>query len=122
VKEKEVNKLHRQLGKRTAGLEWASKKLIKSKLDNMSVIKQCELWGLNRSSFYYASKVDHEPKLKLLESGFAIDVNRLRSYMQELGLKTTYLTKAIRTTFANPEHQKYPYLLRELEINRANQV
>ena len=55
-------------------------------------------------------------------SGFAIGVNRVRSYMQELGLKTIYPTKAIRTTFANPEHQKYPYLLRELEINRANQV
>lgn len=156
VKEKEVNELHRQLGKRTAELEWASKKLkslgyserkalIESKLDNMSVIKQCELLGLNRSSFYYESKVDHEPKLKLLkaidgiyteipfygyrkvhqqllESGFAIGVNRVRSYMQELGLKTIYPTKAVRTTFANPEHQKYPYLLRELEINRANQV
>ena len=68
--------------------------------------------------FYGYRKVHQQ----LLESGFAIGVNRVRSYMQELGLKTIYPTKAIRTTFANPEHQKYPYLLRELEINRANQV
>jgi len=82
------------------------------------VIKQCELVGLNRSRFYYESKINHEPKLKLLkaidgiyteipfygyrkvhqqliESGFAIGVNRVRSYMQELGLKTIYPTKAI---------------------------
>ncbi|MCH9762614.1 MAG: transposase [Gammaproteobacteria bacterium] len=82
VKEKEINQLHRQLGKRTAELEWASKKLkslgynerktlIESKLDNMSVVKQCELLGLNRSSFYYESKVDHEPKLKLLKLDFS---------------------------------------------------
>ena len=79
----------------------------------MSVVKQCELLGLNRSGFYYESKVDHEPKLKLLkaidgiyteipfygyrkvhqqllESGFAIGVNRVRSYMQELLSNVVY--------------------------------
>ena len=50
-KEKEVNELHRQLGKRTAELEWASKKLkildsdikkglIESELDSISILRQ----------------------------------------------------------------------------------
>ena len=46
VKEKEVNELHRQLGKRTAELEWASKKLKslgysdhnKGHLDDQSIV------------------------------------------------------------------------------------
>jgi putative transposase len=31
-------------------------------------------------------------------------------------------TKKIQTTLANAEHKKYPYLLRNLKINRPNQV
>jgi transposase-like protein len=52
-KEKEVNELHRQLGKRTAELEWATKKLsglsynqkkdmVKPEHNTVSVHKQCE--------------------------------------------------------------------------------
>ena len=61
---KEIDELHRQLGKRKAELEWASKKLksldfnkkkelIKSELDAISISKQCELLSFNRSSYYY---------------------------------------------------------------------
>ena len=42
--------------------------------------------------------------------------------MRELGLKTIYPSKAVKTTIAHPAHKKYPYLLRDLDINRANQV
>ena len=42
--------------------------------------------------------------------------------MSELGLKVIYPTKKVQTTIANLEHKKYPYLLREMEINRPNQV
>jgi putative transposase len=40
--------------------------------------------------------------------------------MNQLGLQTIYPKK--RTTIANREHQVYPYLLRGLNIERANQV
>jgi putative transposase len=156
LKQKEVNELHRQLGKRTAELEWASKKLscldyntkkalIKSKLNEVSIVRQCELCNFNRSSYYYTQTQIDAQKLailraidntyteipfygyrkvhqKLLEEGHVIGVNRVRTYMKELGLKVIYPTSKIKTTIAHPAHKKYPYLLRDMEIIRANQV
>lgn len=156
AKDKEVNELHRQLGKRTAELEWAAKKLlslgyekrkslIESKLKGVSIVRQCELLAINRSTHYYESAVDEGAKLaflkaidetysempfygyrkihqSLLSVGYQIGVNRVRDYMRELGLKTIYPTKEIQTTIANAAHHKYPYLLRDIDINRANQV
>jgi putative transposase len=156
LKQKEVNELHRQLGKRTAELEWASKKLscldyntkkalIKSKLNEVSIVRQCELCNFNRSSYYYTQTQIDAQKLailraidntyteipfygyrkvhqKLLEEGHVIGVNRVRIYMKELGLKVIYPTSKIKTTIAHPAHKKYPYLLRDMEIIRANQV
>lgn len=153
---KEIDELHRQLGKRTAELEWASKKLqsldfdkkkalIKSEPDTISLSKQCELLSFNRSTYYYQ---ESEPSLRkmsilrqidsiyteipffgyrkvyqqLIEDGFKVGINQVSKYMKELGLKAIYPTKKINTTIANLEHKKYPYLLRELDINRPNQV
>ncbi len=156
LKQKEVDELHRQLGKRTAELEWASKKLnclgyntkkdlIGSEQANVSIVRQCQLFGFNRSSYYYKDTEISAKKLsilraidaiyteipfygyrkvhqQLLEDGFAIGVNRVRDYMKELGLKVIYPTAKIKTTIAHPAHKKYPYLLRDLDIVCANQV
>ena len=79
-KDKEINELHRQLGKRTAELEWAAKKLksldfnqkknlIESELkDDIPVYKRCELLGFNRSSYYYNVSEGRADKLKLLKA------------------------------------------------------
>jgi len=81
-KEKEVNELHRQLGKRTAELEWVSKKLkslgfeikkqmIKSELNTeneVSVSRRCELLSFNRSSFYYQESEGPVDKRKLFQA------------------------------------------------------
>ena len=78
-KEKEVNELHRQLGKRTAELEWAAKKLkslgfeqkkrlVESKLKTVPVVRQCELLSFNRSTHYYQSMVDDNEKHELLKA------------------------------------------------------
>ena len=75
--EKKIDELHRQLGKRTAELEWASKKLqsldfkariilIKSELGTISVQKQCELLNLNRSSYYYQPAQVSQKKLSIV--------------------------------------------------------
>jgi putative transposase len=40
----------------------------------------------------------------------------------ELGLKAIYPSKKVQTTLANIEHKKYPYLLREMDINKPNLV
>jgi len=75
--EKKIDELHRQLGKRTAELEWASKKLqsldfkaknalIKSEQDGLSVQKQCALLDFNRSSYYYQPIQLPQRKLSIL--------------------------------------------------------
>ncbi|WP_416431014.1 IS3 family transposase [Piscirickettsia salmonis] len=156
TKEKEVNELHRQLGKRTAELEWAAKKLksldyekrkclIESEPKNIPVTRQCELINFNRSNCYYKSVQCTKDKMELLraidriytetpfygyrkvhqqliEGGYSVGLNRVRNYMNELGLKVIYPTKKVYTTLAHPEHKKYPYLLRDLEIYKPNQV
>lgn len=155
-KTKEIDELHRQLGKRTAELEWAAKKLmsldfkikkslIKSEPNSIAVSKQCELINLYRSTHYYKKVGISEHKQAILEEidliyqelpfygyrkvyyelrerGFAVGINQVSSYMKELGLKTIYPAKKVQTTIANIEHKKYPYLLRDIDINQANQV
>ena len=54
--------------------------------------------------------------------GHHVGANRVNAYMGELGLRALYPRKKISTTLAHKEHKKYPYLLRDLEINRSNQV
>lgn len=154
--DKKIDELHRQLGKRTAELEWASKKLqsldfkvksglVKSELGKISIQKQCVLLGLNRSSYYYKPQQMTQKKLlilkaidniyteipffgyrkvyrQLIENGFKIGVNQVSNYMKELGLKVIYPTKKVKTTLANLAHKKYPYLLKNMEINKPNQV
>ena len=158
AKEKQVDDLHRQLGRRTAELEWASKKLksldfgtkqtlVKSKLESIdiSVAKCCEIAGFNRSSYYYKpsfGRADKSVLLKaidqaysavpfygyrkihqqMLEEGHSVGVNRVNAYMRQLGLRAICPMKKINTTMPHPEHRTYPYLLRELAIERANQV
>lgn len=47
--------------------------------------------------------------------------NRVNDYMREMGLQAIYPRKK-RCTTVPDNKQKYPYLLRNLEINYANQV
>lgn len=156
TKEAQIDDLHRQLGKRSAELEWASKKLKSLDCDNkkrliepkckiIPVIRQCDILGYNRSSLYYQPTPANKDKShllraidliytecpfygyrkvhqSLLERGFNIGMNRVRDYMRELGLKVIYPTRQIKTTLANIEHKKYPYLLRNLIIDKPNQV
>ncbi len=58
--------------------------------------------------FYGYRKVHQE----LSEKGFSIGVNQVRKKMRKLGLKTIYPTKQVKTTIADLQHKKYPYLLR----------
>ncbi len=153
---KKIDELHRQLGKRTAELEWASKKLqsldfktketlIRSELGGISIQKQCALIDFNRSSYYYQATPLTQKKMsilreidniyteipfygyrkvyrQLIENGFKVGVNQVANYMKELGLKVIYPTKKIKTTLANIEHKKYPYLLMNMDINKPNQL
>ena len=52
--------------------------------------------------------------------GHVISRCRVRRLMRKMGIMAIY--QKPRTTVSNREHQKYPYLLRGLDINRPNQV
>jgi len=70
----------------------------------LSIVRQCELVGIARSTYYYGGKGESPLNLKL---------------MRKMGLVPIY--QAPRTTVPHPAHRVYPYLLRNLEITRPNQ-
>lgn len=70
-----------------------------------SVARQCALLGLSRSSVYYRPAPADGESLEL---------------MRRMGLEAIY--QRPRTSQAAPDHRIYPYLLRNLEIERVNQV
>lgn len=116
---------------------------------DIPVTRQCDLLGLPRSSRYYRSHRDAEaeafeqrllneidrlyterPNLgrhgmtDALAERFGIEVNpkRVRRLMKELGLQAVYPRPRRNTSQPCVEHVKYPYLLRNLEIVRPDQV
>ena len=153
--QEENEMLTKIVGKMTVEKEWLEKKLkslglsdkrllIEPKLENITVSQQCELLNLNRSSFYYAAKVNQKKKdvkaeiakvfkkvpvygakkvhQQLLEDGIDISLNSVATYRKELGLKAVLAVKQVSLTQANKEHKKYSYKLRGLDISRSNQV
>jgi putative transposase len=109
----------------------------------LSIVKQCDLLSISRSSIYYTPTGESTLNLKLMElidkqfldtpwygsrqmarhlrrEGYSIGRKRIRRLMRKMGLYAIY--QEPQTTIANPEHKIYPYLLRNLEISRPNQV
>lgn len=52
--------------------------------------------------------------------GYAINHKRVQRLMQKMGIQAIYPKP--RTTYSTPGHKIYPYLLRDVEIVRPNQV
>ena len=104
----------------------------------LSLRRQCELLGLARGSWYYEPVGETALNLKLMRTidelylkrpyfgsrriADEIDVNRKRvqRLMRVMGLEAIYPKP--RTTVRCPEHKIYPYLLRNVEIERPNHV
>jgi len=109
----------------------------------LSICQQCILLGMARSTFYYTSsdligydydlmrtldQLYHEDPTRgtrrmskaLHRKGFKAGRCRVRTLMQQMRIKTVYCRP--RTTVIDPAKYKYPYLLRKLQITRANQV
>ncbi|HIC78607.1 MAG TPA: IS3 family transposase [Sulfurovum sp.] len=108
----------------------------------LSVQRQCELLGLKRATFYYKNIIkEYDDKLideiiKIQEEiptygnrrvtvevqnrGFNVGREVVKKLRDMLGFKAIYTMP--KTTQRNHEHKVYPYLLRDLEINRVNQV
>ena len=67
--------------------------------------------------FYGARKIAVELKR---QAGLTVNRKRVRRLMQLMGLRAIY--RRPRTSIPATGHKVYPYLLRELEITRPNQV
>jgi putative transposase len=108
----------------------------------ISIARQCELLGLPRSTYYYSPAAAPEEDLMLMrrideqylrtpfygsrrmalhlgEEGFPVNRKRVQRLMRLMGIEAIYPR---RTTIPAPGHKTYPYLLRGLTIDRANQV
>ena len=127
-------------------LDLSNKKtLIDSKHKSLTISEQCEILNISRSSYYYEPvgldtqdikilhKIDEiytdasfygyrRIHMQLKEYGFNIGVNRVLKYMNILGIQAIFPKKRRLTSIKNHEHKIYPYLLKNIEINRANQV
>lgn len=109
----------------------------------MSFRKQCELLDISRSGVYYAPKSESEYNLELMHmidaeytahpdmgvpsmtaylrnKGKKCGPKRVRRLMRLMGLEAIYPKP--RTSIPNKRHEVYPYLLRDVEITRPNQV
>ncbi len=110
----------------------------------LSLRRQCELLGLNRSTWYYEPAHESAENLHLmrlideqytrtpfygwprmtvyLREDLKLPVNhkRVQRLMQILGLQAIYPKP--RTTIPGTTHQIYPYLLRGMTIDHPNQV
>jgi len=109
----------------------------------LSLKKQCKLLNINRSSYYYRKQPVKQENLKLMKLideqylkepswgsrsmrnhlrrlGYKINRKRVQRLMRTMGLTAIYPRP--KTSKPHPEHKIYPYLLRNLEIVRPNQV
>jgi putative transposase len=117
--------------------------MIDSDHPSLSVARQCELVKISRSGFYYKPSGESELNLVLMQlideqhmrtpfygarqmvrylrrEGYDVGRKRIRRLMQKMGLCVIY--QRPRTTIPDVEHEVYPYLLRDLAIDRPNQV
>ncbi len=117
--------------------------MVDPKHPRLGIVRQCALVGISRSSFYYEGKGESSLNLALMRLideqfletpwygsrqmarhlrrlGYCVGRKRVRRLMRVMGLSAIY--QAPRTSDPHPDHRIYPYLLRGLSIERANQV
>jgi len=109
----------------------------------ISIRRQCELLGVNRSGLYYQRLGESEENLRLLRlldeqytrtpfygsrkmtawlgtQGFAVNRKRVSRLMAAMGIEAVYPQPKLSQP--GEGHRIYPYLLRGLSVNRVNQV
>jgi putative transposase len=117
--------------------------MIDSSNSELSITRQCDLFGVPRSTFYYKPIQESEYNLLLMQEmdkiyldnpsygsrhmtaslgkkGFQVNRKRISRLMKLMGIEAIYPKPKIRTTL--PGYTKFPYLLTNLEIKAQNQV
>lgn len=117
--------------------------LVSADHPRLSVVRQCALVSISRSSYYYTPSGESELNLVLMREidrqfletpwygsrqmarhlrrrGYDVGRTRIRRLMRTMGLQAIY--QKPRTSTPNAQHRVYPYLLRGLSIEHPNQV
>ncbi len=107
------------------------------------IYRQCEVLGISRSGYYYKGTGESPLNLQLMNlideqytktpfygvkkitewlkrQGYPVNPKRIRRLMSNMGLEAVY--PGPKLSISTKEHKKYPYLLRDLVINRPDQV
>lgn len=117
--------------------------MVEKENKDVSLKKQCDLLGICRSSLYYKPSSASEEDLELMRKideqylktpfygyrritvclqreGYAVSFKKVRRLMRLMGLEAIY--QRPRTSKSHPGHKIYPYLLKDMAIERPNQV
>ena len=117
--------------------------MIDSQYPGVSILRQCDILKISRSSVYYKRKRVKKEDLELMRIidkqylktpvygsrsmrnylrrlGYNINRKRVQRLMRLMGLEAIYPKP--KTSKPHPEHKIYPYLLRGLKITHSNQV
>ena len=109
----------------------------------LPITRQAELLGISRGSVYYVAQSTCEAELRLIKridelnlarpfagsrmlrdmrnrEGFGVGRRRVATLMRRMGIQALYRQPS--TSKKHPTHKVYPYLLRGMKIDRANQV
>jgi len=119
------------------------KAMIAPERPGLSLSRQCQILSISRSAFYYTPKGEAPENLalmrridelfmrypffgsrqmvrQLLRDGVVAGRHRVRRLMRLMGLEAIY--RAPKTSTPHPAHRIYPYLLRNMTIDRADHV
>ena len=117
--------------------------MIEPQHSKISILRQCELLDLARSSFYYEPARESDENLFLMRlldeqymrtpfygiprmtawlrtQGHEVNHKRVERLMRVMGIQAIYPKP--RLSKSSPAHRVYPYLLRDVKISRVNQV
>jgi putative transposase len=117
--------------------------MIEPEHGRLSIVRQCALMSIGRSSFYYTPAPPDAATLALMRVideaflempwygsrqmsrhlrrlGHEVGRKRVRRLMRLMGLAPIY--QRPRTSDPHPEHRVHPYLLRGLTVDRPDQV
>ncbi len=123
-------------------VEWR-REVVAHRHPSLSVVRQCRLLDISRSSLYYQPKGISEEDITLMKlidrqylatpfygtrkiaawlksQNYSVNRKHVRRLMRVMGLKAIY--RRPRTSKPAPGHKIYPYLLGGLKITRPNQV
>lgn len=110
---------------------------------NLSLSAQCNLVSISRSNYYYTPTGECDFNLNLMylidkehtahpwygsrqmtrflrREGYCISRKRVRRLMHKMGICIIY--RKLNTSKPNPQHPIYPYLLRDIIVDKPNQV